>query len=338
MIDNRAVTVMMENLLEVNNLQTYYFGHKGRVIRAVDGVSLTIREREVVGLVGESGCGKSATGLSIMRLTPPPGRIVGGQIKYGGYDLAGAQEEMIRKIMGKEISMIFQDPMTSLNPTYTIGWQITEAIRAHEKISQPEAIRRVIDLLREVGIAAPEERIREYPHRLSGGMRQRVMIAMALVCHPKLLIADEPTTALDVTVQAQVLDLLRSLQEQFQMSVLLITHDLGLVAEMTHRIIVMYAGQVIEEALVADLFGQPLHPYTEALLESIPGRHAPKSKLRVIPGKVPDMAGVFRGCRFHPRCKYVRDKCKEIAPKLVVLDQNHWVRCHRITDTTTGGE
>ena len=324
---------MLDTLITVSNLQTYYFGHKGLGIRAVDGVSLTIREREVVGLVGESGCGKSATGLSIMRLTPPPGRLVGGQIMYRGIDLASAPEETVRKILGKEISMIFQDPMTSLNPTYTIGWQIIEAILAHEKITQTEAVRRAIGLLREVGIAAPEERIREFPHRLSGGMRQRVMIAMALACQPKLVIADEPTTALDVTVQAQVLNLLRSLQEQFQMSVLLITHDLGLIAEMTQRVVVMYAGQVIEEAPVADIFAKPLHPYAEALLASIPGRQAPKSRLRVIPGRVPDLTGAFPGCRFHPRCRYTRDQCRENAPELVAIDQNRRVRCHRTNDT-----
>lgn len=319
----------------------YYFGPKGRVVRAVDGVSLAVQEREVVGLVGESGCGKSATGLSIMRLIPsPPGRIVGGEIKFGDLDLAGAPEETVRKIRGKEIAMIFQDPMTSLNPTYTVRWQITEAIRAHEKISPAEADRRVIDLLRAVGIAAPEERAREFPHRLSGGMRQRVMIATALACRPKLLIADEPTTALDVTVQAQILDLLRSLQEQFQMSILLISHDLGLIAEMAHRVIVMYAGQVIEEAPAATLFAQPRHPYTEALLESIPGRHQPKSRLRVIPGKVPDMVRLPTGCRFHPRCKYVRDECKTTAPELEFVTQNHRVRCLLATKhrQTTEGE
>lgn len=319
---------LSKSLLEINDLKTYYFGPKGRVVRAVDGVSMTIGEREVVGLVGESGCGKSATGLSIMRLIPsPPGRIVGGEIKFGGLDLASAPEETVRKTRGKEIAMIFQDPMTSLNPTYTVRWQIAEAIQAHEKISRDEAYGRVTDLLRAVGIPAPEDRSREFPHHLSGGMRQRAMIALALACRLKLLIADEPTTSLDVTVQAQILDLLRSLQEQHQMSILLISHDLGLIAEMAHRVVVMYAGQVIEEAPVKELFARPTHPYTEALLESIPGRQQPKSKLRVIPGSVPDMDNIPAGCRFAPRCRYIREECKKNTPELEFITGNHRVRC-----------
>lgn len=320
--------MLSKKLLEVKDLQTYYFGPKGRVVRAVDGVSMSVGEREVVGLVGESGCGKSATGLSIMRLVPsPPGRIVGGEISYGGIDLASAPEDVVRRIRGKEIAMIFQDPMTSLNPTYTVRWQIAEAIQAHVNISRAEAYHRVVDLLKSVGIPAPEERTREFPHRLSGGMRQRVMIAMALASRLKLLIADEPTTALDVTVQAQILDLLRSLQDQQHMSILIISHDLGLIAEMAHRVVVMYAGQVIEEAPVKDLFLRPGHPYTEALLESIPGRQQPKSRLQVIPGSVPDMVNVPPGCRFAPRCRQVRDECVNNAPELVPVSENHRVRC-----------
>ncbi len=329
---NRQVNKTSENLLEINNLKMYYFGTHNRVTRAVDGVSMTVREQEVVGLVGESGCGKSATGLSIMRLTPsPPGRIIDGSIKFRGLDLAQAKENEINKIRGKDISMVFQDPMTCLNPSYTVYWQIAEAINAHEKLSKSETWDRVIKLLKAVGIAAPEQRAKEFPHRLSGGMRQRVMIASAIALKPKLLIADEPTTALDVTVQAQILDLLRSLQKEFQMSVVLISHNLGVVAEMAQRVIVMYAGQVIEEAPVSTLFAKPFHPYTEALLESIPGHQEPKSVLRVIPGKVPDMLRVPKGCRFHPRCKYVEAECLQVEPELSQYGENHWVRCLRTT-------
>jgi peptide/nickel transport system ATP-binding protein len=314
-------------LLEIRNLQTHYFGPKGQIVRAVDGIDLAIEENEVVGLVGESGCGKSATGLSILRLTPPPGRIVNGSIKFGGVDLARAPEEEVRKIRGKEIAMVFQDPMTSLNPSYTVRWQISEAIHGHFKLKRNALEERVLALLKAVGIGAPEERAREYPHRLSGGMRQRVMIAMALACHPRLLIADEPTTALDVTVQAQILDLLRNLQKEYRMSVLLISHDLGIVSEMSQRVTVMYAGQIVEEARVSTLFANPRHPYTQALLESIPARHQPKAKLQVIPGKVPDMVNLPPGCRFHPRCASVGDECRRRVPELVRVGENHRVRC-----------
>ena len=314
-------------LLEVRNLQTHYFGPKDRIVRAVDGVDLTIQENEVVGLVGESGCGKSATGLSILRLTPPPGRIVNGSIKFGKTDIVRASEEEIRKIRGKEIAMVFQDPMTSLNPSYNVRWQISEAIQAHMRLKPSAVDERVLTLLRAVGIGAPEERVREYPHRLSGGMRQRVMIAMALACHPKLLIADEPTTALDVTVQAQILDLLRDLQKEYRMSVLLISHDLGIVSEMSQRVTVMYAGQIVEEAPVSTLFSAPRHPYTQALLESIPARHQPKVKLQVIPGRVPDLVNLPPGCRFHPRCPSAGDECRRRVPELAWVGEGHRVRC-----------
>jgi oligopeptide/dipeptide ABC transporter ATP-binding protein len=321
-------------LLEIRNLQTHYFGPKNRIVRAVDGVDLAIQENEVVGLVGESGCGKSATGLSILRLTPPPGRIVNGSIKLGEVDIVGASEEEIQNIRGKEIAMVFQDPMTSLNPSYNVRWQISEAIQAHERLKSNTVDERVLTLLRAVGIGAPEERLREYPHRLSGGMRQRVMIAMALACHPRLLIADEPTTALDVTVQAQILDLLRSLQKEYGMSVLLISHDLGIVSEMAQRVTVMYAGQVVEEAPVSTLFRDPRHPYTRALLESIPARHQPKARLQVIPGKVPDMINLPPGCRFCPRCPSAGDECRRRSPELVRIGESHRARCVMITGST----
>ena len=318
---------MTEPLLEIKNLQAYYFGPKGRIVRAVDGVDLTVRENEVVGLVGESGCGKSATGLCIMRLTPPPGRIVGGTIRFGGMDIANAPEEEVRKIRGSEVAMIFQDPMTSLNPSYSARWQIAEAINAHQRLNRKDVDERIIDLLKAVGIASPEERAKDYPHRFSGGMRQRVMIAMALACQPKLLIADEPTTALDVTVQAQILDLLRKQQREYRLSIILISHDLGVVSEMAGRVVVMYAGQIVEEAPVGELFARPRHPYTKALLESIPSRHQPKKTLRVIPGEVPDLVNVSSGCRFQPRCSLAIDECRGRGPELIRVGEAHWARC-----------
>jgi peptide/nickel transport system ATP-binding protein len=324
--------VPRNSLLEMQNLQMYYFGPKGRIVYAVDRVDLRIHEQEVVGLVGESGCGKSATGLSLMRLVPSQvGRIVGGRILFQGKDLVQLSESRIRKIRGKEIAMIFQDPMIALNPTYKVAWQIGEAIAAHEKLSRRERRRRIIELLEAVGIPAPEKRADEYPHQLSGGMRQRVMIASALSCRPRMLIADEPTTALDVTVQRQIMDLLRSLKDRFQMSMLLISHDLGVVAEIAQRVAVMYAGQIVEEAPAEALFEKPLHPYTEALLEAIPSRRQPKSRLKVIPGRVPDMSGTFAGCRFCSRCSYVREDCRGVAPELFHVGDNRWVRCLRIS-------
>lgn len=316
----------------------HFCGPKNRVVKAVDGVSLYMKEQEIVGLVGESGCGKSATCLAVMRLIPsPPGRLVAGEIKYRGLDLVPLSDRDMMKIRGKEIAMVFQDPMTSLNPSYTVEWQLSEAIAAHEKLSKQDKAARVMELLRAVGIAAPEQRAKEYPHRLSGGMRQRVMLAMALACRPKLLIADEPTTSLDVTVQAQILDLLRSLQQKLQMSVLLVSHDLGVVAETAQRVVVMYAGQVVEEALTGVLFVQPQHPYTEALLASIPSRHEPKDRLRVIPGNVPDLVHLPNGCRFYTRCQYAAMRCERETPLLRRSGEGHRVRCWRASGSLEKG-
>ncbi|MBI2389837.1 MAG: ABC transporter ATP-binding protein [Deltaproteobacteria bacterium] len=308
-------------LLEVRDLVTSFRTDRG-LLRAVDGVSFTVPARSTVGVVGESGSGKSVTSLSIMRLIPsPPGHIESGSVKLEGRELLALSEREMRKVRGNEISMIFQEPMTSLNPVYTVGSQIVEAIRIHQKRSRSEAWARAVEMLRLVGIPSPEQRARAYPHELSGGMRQRVMIAMALACEPKLLIADEPTTALDVTIQAQVLDLLRKLQRLLGMSVVLITHDLGVVAEFADRVVVMYAGRVVEEGTVEEVFSAPKHPYTEGLLRSLP-RLGPSTgarprRLPTIEGMVPDLRELPKGCRFQDRCGYVIDKCREIEPELL---------------------
>ena len=319
-------------LIEVRDLQTHFFTEDG-VAKAVDGVSWSIPRGQTLALVGESGCGKSVTALSIMRLIPdPPGRIVGGQILFEGQDLATLNEKALRRIRGNHIAMIFQEPMTSLNPVYTIGNQIVEAIELHQKIRGREAWQCAIDMLRQVGISAPEQRVREYPHQMSGGMRQRVMIAMALSCHPALLIADEPTTALDVTIQAQILDLLRSLQERHNMSVLLITHDLGVVAEVADEVCVMYASKIVERAEVKELFANPLHPYTQGLFRSIPRLGQAKHRLEVIPGNVPNPLDFPSGCKFHPRCPlgHKDEMCRSREPELEEVRPGHWVACWKV--------
>ena len=322
---------MAERLLEVKGLKTHFFTDEG-VVRAVDGVDLYIDKGETLGVVGESGCGKSVTALSVMRLIPqPPGRIVEGRISYDGRNLLDLTPAQMRKIRGKEISMIFQEPMTSLNPVFTVGEQIAEAIRLHEGLGRREAMAKTVDMLKLVHIPNAERRVKEYPHQLSGGMRQRIMIAMALSCNPKLLIADEPTTALDVTIQAQILDLLNELKSKLRMAVMLITHDMGVIAETAQRVVVMYAAKVVEEASVGELFKEPLHPYTQGLLRSIPRIDLAATthrRLETIPGTVPTLRGdIAPGCRFAPRCPFVKSVCTEKDPVLKEVKPGHKVSC-----------
>jgi len=322
---------MAERLLDVKSLKTHFFTDEG-VIRAVDGIDLYIEKGETLGIVGESGSGKSVTALSIMRLIPqPPGRIVQGSITYAGRDLIGLSNSAIRKVRGKEIAMIFQEPMTSLNPVFTCGEQIAEALRLHEGLGRRDAMDKTVDMLKLVHIPNAERRVKEYPHQLSGGMRQRIMIAMALSCHPKLLIADEPTTALDVTIQAQILELLNELKAKLGMAILLITHDMGVIAETAQRVDVMYGAQIVEEAPVGELFKEPLHPYTQGLLRSIPRidvAATTKQKLQPIPGTVPTLRGAAKpGCRFAPRCQFVKPVCADQDPVLKELRPGHKVAC-----------
>jgi peptide/nickel transport system ATP-binding protein len=317
------------NLLEVEDLVTE-FRTEGGVVRAVDGVSFGIPRGKTLGIVGESGCGKSVTALSIMRLVPaPPGQVRGTAIRYGGQDLLALSEKQMRRIRGNQISMIFQEPMTSLNPVYTVGEQVAEAVRLHQGKSRREAMDSAVEMFRLVGIPAPEERVRNHPHQMSGGMRQRVMIAMALACRPDLLIADEPTTALDVTIQAQILELLRRLQREIAMSILLITHDLGVVAETCDEVAVMYAGRVVEQATAEALFAQPRHHYTAGLLRSIPayGARGRGGRLQEIPGMVPSLQELPAGCAFQDRCPAVVDRCRDQAPALQRIGASQ-VRCH----------
>ncbi len=311
-------------LLEVRDLKTSFFTSEGE-IRAVDGVSFKLGKGRTLGIVGESGCGKSVTALSIMRLVPQPrGKIVGGEIIYKGRDLLKISEEELRKIRGKEIAMIFQDPMSSLNPVFTIGNQIGEAIKLHTGLRGKEVRERTIEMLRLVGIPSPERRVDEYPHQLSGGMRQRAMIAMALSCNPELLIADEPTTALDVTIQSQILNLIQELKENLGMAIILITHDLGVIAEAAEEVIVMYAGEVVEHAPVKEIFHNPKHPYTEGLLNSIPRVDKPLEGIR---GQVPTHRELPSGCRFNNRCKHAMQICRDKHPEFVRVSENHGVRC-----------
>jgi oligopeptide/dipeptide ABC transporter ATP-binding protein len=318
-----------ETLLSIQNLSTHFFTQQG-LSRAVQDVSFDIPAGQTVALVGESGCGKSVTALSVLRLIPdPPGKIVAGKILFKGRNLPQLGESQMRHIRGNEIAMIFQEPMTSLNPVFTIGNQIVEAISLHQGIHGMQAWDRAIDMLRKVGIADPERRVGEYPHQLSGGMRQRAMIAMALSCSPELLIADEPTTALDVTIQAQILDLLNRLQRENQMSILLITHDLGVVAETAKTVVVMYASRVVEKAPVEALFGDPLHPYTQGLLRSLPRLGERKKRLEVIGGSVPNPLAFPSGCKFHPRCSVgCNDKrCQTVEPTLKEIAPGHCAAC-----------
>lgn len=317
-------------LLEVKGLKTYFYTEDG-VVRAVDGVSFEVYPGEVLGLVGESGCGKSVTSLSIMRLISKPGRIDEGQILLDGEDLLKLPEEEMIKVRGNRISMIFQQPQTALNPVFKVGDQLAEVLDVHQDLGKEAGWKRAVALLKMVGVPDPERRAEAYPHELSGGMAQRVMIAMALACVPELLIADEPTTALDVTIQAQILDLMRDLRREMGTSVILITHDLGVVAEMAERVAVMYAGEIVEQTDVNSLFDEPLHPYTQGLIGSIPVLGEIKDRLDVIPGSVPNLVNLPPGCRFAPRCqarfKYACTICAEVKPELVEVKQGHFVRC-----------
>lgn len=318
------------NILEVKNLKTQFFTEAGAV-KAVDDVNLVVKRGEVLGLVGESGCGKSVTSLSIMRLVGQPGRIIDGEIIFDDEDLLKLPEKSMVNIRGNRISMIFQQPQSSLNPVFRIGDQLSEAVILHQDVSKDEARERSIELLRMVGIPEPETRARAYPHELSGGMAQRVMIAMALACVPELLIADEPTTALDVTIQAQILDLMRNLRTKMDTAIILITHDLGVVAEMCDRVNVMYAGRIVEEAGIVELFKSPRHPYTEALIGSTPVLGQSEKELTTIPGSVPNLINLPEGCKFAPRCQaridHELERCTEEEPLLKEVAPNHWVRC-----------
>ncbi|QDP41226.1 ABC transporter ATP-binding protein [Radiobacillus deserti] len=314
-------------ILQVQNLRTHFFTKSGAV-KAVDGVDFSVRAGETLGIVGESGSGKSMTAMSVMRLIPsPPGKIVDGEIIFEGENLLHKSEKQMRKIRGKDISMIFQDPMTSLNPVLTVEKQMVETIRTHEPLNKSQAVERAVELLELVGIPEPKNRLKQYPHEFSGGMRQRVMIAMALACNPKVLIADEPTTALDVTIQAQILELLNRLQKELGMAIIMITHDLGVVAEVCDRVLVMYGGKPVEYTSTKELFSDPKHPYTWGLLSSIPRITNKKAKLETIDGVPPDLANLPQGCSFAPRCKYVTDACLTRDPVLKEYEPNHGVKC-----------
>ncbi|MDM0789686.1 ABC transporter ATP-binding protein [Clostridium perfringens] len=318
---------MGKTLVEFKNLETHFHTGEG-IVKAVNNVSFKIKEGETVCVVGESGCGKSVTAMSLMRLIPsPPGKIVGGEILFEGKDVLKFTEQELMDMRGNDISVIFQEPMTSLNPVFKIGDQICEAIILHQHLSKEEAEKKAIEVLKIIGIARAEEIMKSYPHELSGGMRQRIMIAMAVCCNPKLLIADEPTTALDVTIQAQILDLMRDIKEKLNTSILLITHDLGVVAEMADYVVVMYAGKVIEEAPVLELFKNPLHPYTQGLLKSKPSVNGNETRLYSIPGQVPNPVGMPDNCYFNERCDRCMEKCKYVQPTLVDVGNRHKVSC-----------
>ena len=331
----------MSHLLEVKNLQTHFPTRAG-LVKAVDDVSFYINEGELLGLVGESGCGKSITALSVMRLIAPPGKIVGGSITFKGEELLTASDERMRDIRGDDISMIFQDPMTSLNPVYTVGEQIAEALRLHRGLNKKDAVEAAIEAMKEVAMPAPERRIKDYPHQLSGGMRQRVMIAMALACNPELLIADEPTTALDVTIQAQILELLNELRQTRKLAVLLITHDLGVVAEVADRVCVMYTGSIVEESGVDEIFERPKHPYTQGLLRSVPKLRgigeAKEGRLSTIEGTVPSPTNLPAGCHFAPRCEFRMERCTHDPLPLYEFGNDVKVRCVLYDETITERE
>ncbi|ADL12173.1 ABC transporter ATP-binding protein [Acetohalobium arabaticum] len=318
---------MKSRLLKVNNLRTCFHTSEGKV-PAVDGVNFHLNKGEIVAIVGESGSGKSVTALSIMNSIPsPPGSIEAGEIIFNNEDILEKSEKEMRKIRGNEISMIFQDPGTALNPVFTIGRQISESLELHKGLSRKEGKKQAVELLRMVGIPSPKECISEYPHQLSGGMKQRVMIAMALSCKPELLIADEPTTGLDVTIQAQILEIMKDLKEELEMAILIITHDLGVVAEMSERVVVMYAGKVVEIAEVKDLFKHPKHPYTRGLLASIPSLTKSEDRLNVIGGSIPEPTELSEGCSFYERCEYAKEICKKEEPSLRNIADNRYLSC-----------
>ncbi|UCE16296.1 MAG: ABC transporter ATP-binding protein [Candidatus Bathyarchaeota archaeon] len=324
---------MNESLLSINNLKTYFYTEEG-VVKAVDNVNLKIKKEEVLGLVGESGCGKSTTAISIMRLIRAPGKIAGGEIWFDGEDLLKKSEGKMRKIRGGKISMIFQNPMSSLNPVFTVGGQIAEAIKLHQNVQKREIKEKVAEILDKVGIPDPSERLEDYPHEYSGGMAQRAMIAMALSCNPELLVADEPTTNLDVTIQAQILELMKALRKDFGASILLIGHDLGVISELCDKIAVMYAGKIVENSDLTGIFKKPKHPYTQALLESIPRLDVETERLRIIPGTVPRLINPPSGCRFHPRCEHAMKICSEQEPLLTEIEKEHTVACHLYTSNS----
>ncbi len=320
---------LKDSILKVRSLTIHFFTEEG-IVRAVEDVSFDIYSSEILCLVGESGCGKSVTALSILKLIPcPPGKVISGEIIFNGKEMISLSESEMQKIRGNEISMIFQEPMTSLNPVFTIGDQIIEAIELHQGLSKKEARKKAIEMLRKVKIPFPEKRIDDYPHQLSGGMRQRAMIAMALSCEPKLLIADEPTTALDVTIQAQVLSLLKEIQKDMGMAIMLITHDLGIVSEIADRVAVMYAGRIVEMGPVGKIFNNTKHPYTKGLLESIPKLEEERKRLNAISGQVPNPMDLPNGCKFHPRCYMATEECKKDEPSFFLVDSEHFSRCLR---------
>jgi peptide/nickel transport system ATP-binding protein/oligopeptide transport system ATP-binding protein len=324
-------------LLELKDVKVQFNSIDG-LVKAVDGVSFSVKQGETLGIVGESGCGKSVTAMTILRIVPiPPGEITSGEIYFKGENLLAMSDEEIRKIRGNDISMIFQEPMTSLNPVFTIGYQLSEVLMLHRDMNRKEALAESIKMLHYCGIPRAEEVVNEYPFALSGGMKQRSMIAMALACNPQVLIADEPTTALDVTIQAQILELMKKLQREFSSAILFITHDLGVIAEMTDRVIVMYAGLIVEEAKVEDLFETPLHPYTIGLMNSKPDLNIQEKRLNVIPGNVPNLTNLPAGCAFNPRCSFAIDKCRESMPPLVDSGPDRKVRCWVVSEGLENG-
>jgi len=327
---------MAETLLNIEGLKTHFFTEAG-IVKAVDGISFNLKKGESLGLVGESGSGKTVTALSVLRIVPKPGKITDGKIEFNDENLLKKTEKEMQKIRGSKIAIIFQDPSSSLNPVYTVETQLRDVIIAHQTVSKTEARKKAIEILEVVGLPDAETRMREYPHQFSGGMKQRVAIARALACEPTLLFADEPTTNLDVTIQAQVLNLLNDLKKKFGMSLVMITHDMGVIAEMTTRIVVLYAGRVCEIAKTYDLFERPRHPYTEALLAAVP-RLDMRKTLRVIPGNIPNLIEPPSGCRFHPRCKYAKQTCKEDIPVLEEIESGHFVSCHEWQNITLKGE